>query len=286
MARLKWHAIADDVGARVRQPEDDRLADQRRRHAHHSRRPAEQGATVDELLHRPVGEREQERRDERTEGADVVADVAKERPGEDRPDDQGDRPETSRNAAIDQRTTARAGRRRRSEVREPGARSRGCPAPRGRRMPRRAARRRPVSPGSRSRSRRRGRRRRPDTPGQTEGDRHCGRPRPTDGRITGDPDGSPGAERERGPAGAGARTRPRARAGGGARASAQSRASRSGARRVVAPAAAPQVSLRRRRTKRNARRNCWSVVNAADLHPRHCFRSKAPSSKIYDSPRL
>ncbi len=37
--------------------------------------------------------------------------------------------------------------------------------------------------------------------------------------------------------------------------------------------------------KRNARRNRWSVVSTADLHPRHCFRSKAPSSKAYDSRR-
>ena len=37
------------------------------------------------------------------------------------------------------------------------------------------------------------------------------------------------------------------------------------------------------RTKRNARRNRRSVVSAADLHPRHCFRSGAPSSKSYCS---
>ena len=40
---------------------------------------------------------------------------------------------------------------------------------------------------------------------------------------------------------------------------------------------------RSRRTHRNARRNRRSVVSAADLHPRHCFRSGAPSSKTYDS---
>ena len=38
-----------------------------------------------------------------------------------------------------------------------------------------------------------------------------------------------------------------------------------------------------RGTNRNARRNRRSVVNAADLHPRHCFRSEAPSSKTNDS---
>ena len=36
---------------------------------------------------------------------------------------------------------------------------------------------------------------------------------------------------------------------------------------------------------KNARRNRRSVVSAADLHPRHCFRSGAPSSKANDSRR-
>ena len=36
---------------------------------------------------------------------------------------------------------------------------------------------------------------------------------------------------------------------------------------------------------KNARRNRWSVASTADLHPRHCFRSKAPSSKANDSRR-
>ena len=36
-------------------------------------------------------------------------------------------------------------------------------------------------------------------------------------------------------------------------------------------------------THRSARRNHRSVATAADLHPRHCFRSRAPSSKAYDS---
>ena len=40
------------------------------------------------------------------------------------------------------------------------------------------------------------------------------------------------------------------------------------------------------RAHRNARRNRRSVVSAADLHPRHCFRSKAPSGKTYDSRRV
>ena len=38
--------------------------------------------------------------------------------------------------------------------------------------------------------------------------------------------------------------------------------------------------------KGNARRNHRSVVGAADLHPRHRFRSGAPSSKSYDSRRV
>ena len=36
-------------------------------------------------------------------------------------------------------------------------------------------------------------------------------------------------------------------------------------------------------THKNARRNCRSVACAADLHPRHRFRSRAPSSKANDS---
>ena len=45
--------------------------------------------------------------------------------------------------------------------------------------------------------------------------------------------------------------------------------------------AADHAGLRNTGHKRNARRNCRSVVDAADLHPRHRFRSRAPSSKDY-----
>ena len=54
-------------GPRVREPEHDRLTDDRRPDAHHPRRPAHQRAAVDELLHHAVGDREHERRHERAD---------------------------------------------------------------------------------------------------------------------------------------------------------------------------------------------------------------------------
>ena len=60
-------------------------------------------------------------------------------------------------------------------------------------------------------------------------------------------------------------------------------ADRVGSRWGLCSITGPPIAPRSGRAHRNARRNRRSVVDAADLHPRHRFRSGAPSGKTYDS---
>ena len=86
-ATMSGERRADRVGSAVGQPEHDRLEPEGRPKADHPRRPAHQRAAVGDLLHDPVGEREDERRRERAGLRQVEPERPEERLRERRSDD-------------------------------------------------------------------------------------------------------------------------------------------------------------------------------------------------------